>query len=728
MTARHLFPVGSSGSVESQSRGKPAARFPGAIATDSDLAIAVDRQQSALASSLDSVSTSMTVTNAAVITAYNLLSIDSEIVKVTAAPTGNVVPIQRGFDGTVPTLHSAGALVYGYIDAWHHNALVAEVEALEQTLGANLANLPAASPPVPNTAYDFAAQTPGGALGVGTNSITLSPVPAGVNGSDQNHGLYISGGTGAPEVVPITGGSAVAGAASGSIFVTCANAHSGAWTIKSGSAGIIEAMQSLAPKAPWVKVPPGSYNIYCEIFPPTGATLEGSGALYDSNPPPVILNWIPLSGSMIVISADHVTIRGLTLYGGTSGTPTTSIGIDVSGFAPRAAITVGLFDLYVQRFNIGILAQDLSNPRAQGLAAFNNVSHGFVFASVQGPWWDLFSQANGGDGFHLTTGGSGNTASPFLNGLQTHDNAGWGINTVLQINLRNFYLNFDKAGEMLINTGVGVSPGTIIDGHIEEGGHSISYGIQNNSPGIRVAATSTSGVVVNHVQINTNQGNGLEFLGPGSNLLIASDVTGNGIGGQAGSIYAIYATSAGNQIANNNISSPSYFSGGNQQIMANLFGDNSSNPCLNIAGGGNHTIEGNFINQAGAGTALTLAAPATVYGPFTNNVFGGGSSILGAVFPTRQYIAANYIQSETGANNAIVGSLPAVPFAIGLRVSQKLSHSLQAGANTYNYNGTGAKSIVSHCTGANLTVGYTANLIIDLMVDPSGSFWMDMSQ
>ena len=86
-----------------------------------------------------------------------------------------------------------------------------------------------------------------GTLNVGTNSIVLSPVPYGVNGSNTNHYLYISGGTGAAEAVPITGGSAVSGAASGSIYVTCANAHSGAWTIATATGGIQEAIYFAGP-------------------------------------------------------------------------------------------------------------------------------------------------------------------------------------------------------------------------------------------------------------------------------------------------------------------------------------------------------------------------------------------------------------------------------------------------------------------------------------------------
>lgn len=113
--------------------------------------------------------------------------------------------------------------------------------------------------------FMFAAQAPGGSLTIGSNTITLSPVPPGVNGSDTAHKLYISAGTGTAEAVLITGGTAVAGAASGTVIVTCANTHSGAWTIQSATAGIQEAIVTLGAAGGQVTVPGGTWLIYGTI-------------------------------------------------------------------------------------------------------------------------------------------------------------------------------------------------------------------------------------------------------------------------------------------------------------------------------------------------------------------------------------------------------------------------------------------------------------------------------
>ena len=181
------------------------------------------------------------VSDPSLIVAFCLLSIDNELVRNDrAGGRQNSIPVARGFDGTTPAIHLAGAFVSGMIDAWHHNALVAEIEAIEATLGPNLSRIPV-SATILSSAYDFTPITPGGNLLVGANVITLPSVPQGVNGSDVNHYLWITGGTGTPEAVPIIGGTAVSGAGPGTVIVTCANTHSGAWTIQSATGGLYEA-------------------------------------------------------------------------------------------------------------------------------------------------------------------------------------------------------------------------------------------------------------------------------------------------------------------------------------------------------------------------------------------------------------------------------------------------------------------------------------------------------
>ena len=241
-----------------------SAKYPSSIATDADLKVAKDRIQTTLRWSIGASDTVFPVADATNIVANMLLTIDAEIVSVTSV-TGNDLTVVRGFDNTAVVAHSTGCTISAYITAWHHNQMTAEVKAIEQALGPNLSNVASVPAFVLSTGYDFPPQSPGGSLTGGIqNVITLAPVPLGVNGTDTNHYLYISGGVGAAEAVLITGGTAVGGTASGTLIFTPANGHSGAWTIRSASAGIKEAMCSVSGPVS-VLTPVGRQAIYKRI-------------------------------------------------------------------------------------------------------------------------------------------------------------------------------------------------------------------------------------------------------------------------------------------------------------------------------------------------------------------------------------------------------------------------------------------------------------------------------
>jgi len=86
---------------------------------------------------------------------------------------------------------------------------------------------------------------------------------------------------------------------------------------------------------------------------------------------------------------------------------------------------------------------------------------------------------------------------------------------------------------------------------------------------------------------------------------------------------------------------------------------------------------------------------------------------------------------ETGANNAIVaggqGDLGAPGLQAGAPLTIKLAHSLQAGANTLNYNTNGAVAIKSHFNPAtDLATAYVVGGWITVVFN--GSVWLDMSE
>lgn len=128
--------------------------------------------------------------------------------------------------------------------------------------------------------YVFTPQTPGGTLTAGiTNTVTLAPVPSGINATDTSHRLYISGGTGTAEAVLITGGTAVGGASSGTITFVPVNNHSGAWSIATATAGILEALWASGGSNVQIFIQPGtSYKTYAPIsIDGVGVTITGAG-------------------------------------------------------------------------------------------------------------------------------------------------------------------------------------------------------------------------------------------------------------------------------------------------------------------------------------------------------------------------------------------------------------------------------------------------------------------
>lgn len=215
--------------------------YPGSVVTDARLKKASNRVFTTLRGAISAADTVATVADPTRIEVEMLLTVDAEVMSVTAI-SGNNLTVVRGFDGTTAAAHSSGRTVAANWTGWHHNAMAAEVKAIEQALGAGLSNVTAGGA-VNSASYNFAAQSPGGSLTANIiNSVTLTPVPSGVNATDIQHYLYISGGVGAAEAVLITGGTAVSGAASGTVTFTPLNNHSGAWTIASATAGIREAI------------------------------------------------------------------------------------------------------------------------------------------------------------------------------------------------------------------------------------------------------------------------------------------------------------------------------------------------------------------------------------------------------------------------------------------------------------------------------------------------------
>ena len=140
--------------------------------------------------------------------------------------------------------------------------------------------------PIVNTGNYSWAQTPqtSTALQAGANTLTLTPCPRGVNGTDLWHYLFISR-TGTPEAVLVTGGSCTSRAPSGTIEFTAAYAHPAGYSIGTATDGVQEAVvDAIVPNtngqiSRQVTIDPGSHIFRARLsIRGTGMTLSSSGA------------------------------------------------------------------------------------------------------------------------------------------------------------------------------------------------------------------------------------------------------------------------------------------------------------------------------------------------------------------------------------------------------------------------------------------------------------------
>ncbi len=139
----------------------------------------------------------------------------------------------------------------------------------------------------------------------------------------------------------------------------------------------------------------------------------------------------------------------------------------------------------------------------------------------------------------------------------------------------------------------------------------------------------------------------------------------------------------------------------------------------------------NTLTLAGTdATVMTFpTTSATIARTDAANTFTGVQTMTAPVLAgLTAATAVNYIATESGANNAIVGTFVGAPtLGAGLVVTVKLAHTLQAGANTFAYGGGAAKNIKSHFNVANdIGTAYAATGVITLVYD--GTEWLDTCQ
>ena len=194
-----------------------------------------------------------------------------------------------------------------------------------------------------STEFD-GSQDPGTNLELGANTVTLTPCPAGVNGTNSNHYLYVDDNNNAlDEAVLITGGTCTSKASSGTVEFTILNSHiSGQYTLGSATAGIQEAVWALSDNNPSgggvVYVPPGTHDLYQTLTIGDGTSTKsvvgsnssinhvrligaGPGEALSQTDNTTVLRWKgPSGGEMVVMQGPikNPEISGLHILGNNS--------------------------------------------------------------------------------------------------------------------------------------------------------------------------------------------------------------------------------------------------------------------------------------------------------------------------------------------------------------------------------------------------------------------------
>jgi hypothetical protein len=295
---------------------------------------------------------------------------------ITSVVNSNTLAVTRGFSGTAAASHAVGRSVSALIDAVHQKVLSSAVKSIEAALGPNLSNIP--TPLVSSAAYNFTPQTPGGSLIVGSNVVSLAPCPKGVSGTDTNHYVYISGGTGTAEAGLITGGTCTSGATSGTVILSVSNTHSGAWTIQSATSGVQEAICG-SPQFSTITVASSStLTLHQTLTVPGGYSLQGGG---------IYLSTFSVDqGTWPAVNVTGVAeLSGVTLNSvGTSSAGTTHQGVGIAfsnvGNSPP---NPRIHDIWINGFATGVASTN-SIVEAKNVMAFGVSSVGFLVSGGAG--------------------------------------------------------------------------------------------------------------------------------------------------------------------------------------------------------------------------------------------------------------------------------------------------------------------------------------------------------
>lgn len=284
------------------------------------------------------------------------------------------------------------------------------------------------------TAFNFPAQTISTAIIAATPAtITLTPVPIGVNGTDPHHYLYTANCSGGAQSLLITGGTAVSGAASGTITFTPTNSCTAGWTIISATNGIQEAYNSVSPTGGvrgMLHIPSGDPLIFAPVWMPNSImSIQGDGP----NQTNIHVQFASGNAFDIGSSGNSVTISDLYIDNQYPSVVTRSSGayIHYSGTFPNTQCIFAEFrNLKFYSGYDQLKVDDCNSPKFNNITV-NQFTHAGVyeFISAGGVDGGMFSFIGGGgvsgDVLRIETGSGASLSGATVDHLfgQGGDNA-----------------------------------------------------------------------------------------------------------------------------------------------------------------------------------------------------------------------------------------------------------------------------------------------------------------
>ncbi len=642
-----------------------------------------------------------------------------EVMLVTSV-TGNVITVSR----TTPIAHNKGVAFSNASVSRYNTSLTGEVLAIETALGPNLSNIPTSTTKT-STTYIFAAQHPAGALIAGTTTITMTPVPIGVNGTDVGHYLYVST-TGTPEACLINGGSGTSGQTSGSISILCAGAHSVGWSIQSATAGIQEAISTGNGGPVFVTIPQGTYSIYGPINVPLAAVITGQG------------NW---ATALSIDTSFSTSVNGVFIFATGSGAGPTVSNLNVS-FVQPDSVSLGVYTHWPPAFYAVSAArftiENVSVYRAWDVVNMTGNSGGSFIHNLQASHFHTGILIDGSlDSVYLNEvrfwpyALSGNQQTLFFNPA----NGAVGLSTARcdDINIRSFFSEnpigihfWNSGGGNTSGNANGVTLDTVSEMLFDDGNVNMS----NFSSS--VGTFNISGIVVNGGLLRISDGLFFPGVGIGTSQPFIKQTAG------VFQLANSWFWTAANDVASIEQT------GGSSTITGNYFNRFPnvaySIPTIYAHGSLRITAIGNKSTDKGAGGGTFISVGTDDFNQIRANIFVGWAASYPATITAGYYESdsftimrgivnstTNLVSAETGANNAIAGSLIGANFNSGQIVYVILAHTLQAGANTFNLNGVGAVAIKKHTAPTvDISTAYASGAVIQLFAQ--GGVWQDMSQ